>query len=189
MPAMRGARCLAVAAAAFVWVVGSSAVFAHGGGYSAPPMPRFPGSGGTPGSPGTPRGATPGGGGGVTPGSMPVAPPPTSASAYDETWQSWWEFNRWSWLPDREEIRLRLAARLTAGSRAGVGETGEGARSDAGRDRELVATTRIVPFLLGLLTPERHVRDDVRASAVIALGKAVRGPAAISAITCMPRSK
>jgi HEAT repeat protein len=74
-------------------------------------------------------------------------------------------------------------ARATITPTSGVGAAGVGARSDADRAREVAATTKIVPFLLSLLAPERRVRDDVRASALIALGKAARGPVALPVLS------
>jgi hypothetical protein len=96
----------------------------------------------------------------------------------EDAWQTWWLLNRLSFLPDREEARRRRV--VTTDPLARLGEAGSGATSDAGQDRAFAARTHVVPFLRSVLEPARRSRDDVKASALIALAKLCAEPETVA---------
>jgi hypothetical protein len=122
-----------------------------------PPTPPVPPTTPPPGSaPPPPSGGT----GAVTPrGRRPTATNP------ETTWQTWWALNRLAFLPDREEALGRQV--LTPSE----GDVDPLSLSDWGRRRTLAARAHVIPFLLGLVDPKERQRNDVVASALIALGK------------------
>ncbi len=127
-----------------------------------PPQTAPPATGGS--SPGVgpaPRGPSIGGpttGRGRTGGR-----PGPSAPDLESAWQTWWLLNRAALLPDR------LAA---LDARVVTPREGDLPPEDAWEVRREEAVRGVVlPFLLRLLDPKRDVRDDVRASALIAAAK------------------
>ncbi len=85
----------------------------------------------------------------------------------ESTWQMWWALNRLAYLPDRIEAELGEA---TVTPRDGDLDP----NTQWATRRAFVAGRHIVPLLLKLTDPKAKVRDDVRASALIALGKICR---------------
>lgn len=143
-----------------------------GGGVPPTTPPSTPPS--TPAQP--PRQPTTPVGPGHTPGQTP--PPATrpgnplgrrrgKTGGLDTDWRAWWELNRWGFFPERGARLMRAGAVVTPKD----GDAKDDPRTIAQRRRDLVARQHIIPFLLRELDPERRVRDEVRAAALIALAK------------------
>ena len=119
---------------------------------------------------------------GPAPGTLPPAPagpfatgptrrtvPVADANA---TWQTWWNLNRLAFLPERDAVFARQV-------------TTPAERDDPrfwARRRAEVGAAQVTPFLLGLVDAKAGTRDDVVASALIALGKIARGPAVVDVL-------
>ncbi len=140
---------------------------AHGG-IPAPPPPHSKPPGPEPGD--RPTHVDPGIGGPpiVTPGSPTSRGPRTTGSrrkkdltpSHDATWEFWWALNQHGFLD-----RPRGGARVVTG-------VGGGPTRDAWiEQRDAVTREIVLPGLMSLVDPERPAPDDVRASALIALGK------------------
>ncbi len=141
---------------------------------SLPPIPVLPPPTGVPPPPTTPS-APPGRAplaGPTAPPTMPTGPRTlasrrTRLGAYrsigTNTWTLWWALNRNALLPDRLEGLRRRTVTPRDGDRP-LGETWAQARAE-------VARGKVLPFLLRLLDPKARTRDDVRASALLALGR------------------
>lgn len=88
----------------------------------------------------------------------------------------WWEFERLLWLPDRAEIKRRTPV-TDAAPLAQVGEAGGDKRDGRDRPRELIAERAGAPLLIAL-AGEKTPLADVRAAALLALGKIANSPVA-----------
>jgi HEAT repeat protein len=84
----------------------------------------------------------------------------------ESSWQHWWALNRLALLPDRDAARARRA--VTPGEEAAEDPTGATAFT---RGRVVRARDHVIPFLLRVVDPRERMRDDVVASALLALGK------------------
>jgi HEAT repeat protein len=108
-----------------------------------------------------PGGGTPPGGRGLPPSPGPVPQIITPG----ETWQTWWDLNRLNLLPGRDDM-LRGGPVTPSEDGAAIDPyTGWEAR------RQVAARQQVVPFLLKVLDPKVDTRDEIRAAALIALGK------------------
>ena len=167
----RGVRAIGVAvlaAALFALdALHAASACAHGG-IPAPPPPHTKPPGPEPGD--RPTHVDPGIGGPpiVTPGSPTSRGPRTTGSrrkkdltpSFDATWEFWWALNQHGFLD-----RPRGGARVITG-------TGDAEAPDPWtRQRDAVTRASVIPALMALIDPERPAPDDVRASALIALGK------------------
>jgi len=101
----------------------------------------------------------------------------TNASPW-QTWEMWWELNRWSFFPERGTTLLGAAVVTPAGSGPASAER----RAVENARRAIVTRQHITPFLLGLLDPARKVRDEVRAAALLALAKVTHDEGAVDLI-------
>lgn len=103
------------------------------------------------------------------PGAPPTGPglgpnPVPSAITPGETWQTYWDLNRLGLIPGRDEAAQRgtLTPRVT--------DETDPEKAWATR-RDGVAREHVIPFLMRVVDPKQKVRDEVRAAALIALGK------------------
>ncbi len=87
----------------------------------------------------------------------------TAALDPDAAWQAWWSLNRLAYLPDRTAGRAKMVFTPTEDA-ADPAPSWSVLRADLTRKQ-------VLPFLLRVLDPRSKVRDDVRASALIACGK------------------
>ena len=95
-----------------------------------------------------------------------------NVGAADYDWRQWWAVNRWDVLPDRAEI-LKRRARWEIES--GKPPPDILARRLAQREaRRFRVGHDIVPALLRVLDPASRESPEVRAAALLALGKCVR---------------
>ncbi|MDF1700983.1 MAG: hypothetical protein P1V36_07485 [Planctomycetota bacterium] len=151
---------------------------------TAPRSPRTPRTPTT--RPPTPTTPTTG-----TPGRKPTRPttrrptgvnrrrPGATAGSADATWEMWWELNRWTFFPARG---VRWAEPKVAITPRDPSEGPIDRDALARERRTLVVRQHIVPFLLRQLAPETDVRPEVRAAAMIALGKVSHDEAAVALI-------
>ncbi|MDJ0523661.1 MAG: HEAT repeat domain-containing protein, partial [Planctomycetota bacterium] len=150
---------------------------AHGGVIAPPPNPQAkgpPGGGG-----GIPNHADPGFGGPiVTPGAGGAVTPRRASRrktpitpTFETSWQLWWQLHRDAFLPARSRTRAVAVTPLPAGS--ATGPTGWEAR------RRALAEKNAVPALHALLKAPKPAPADVRASALIALGKIAHDEASV----------
>lgn len=104
--------------------------------------------------------------------------PGATATSINDSWEMWWELNRWRYFPDRGAPLPDPDAVVTpSGDDAPVDrEALERAR------RELVVRQHITPFLIKQLDPKTSVRPEVRAAAMIALGKTTHDEAVVKLI-------
>lgn len=117
---------------------------------------------------GTP-GTLPGGGGG-----SPFAPRARRAVPQADPnarWQTWWNLNRLAFLPDRDAVHRRTAVTPRPGETPDKGFWA--------KKRLEVGGVQVLPFLLGLVDPKAGTRDDLRASALLALGKIAHDEAVV----------
>jgi HEAT repeat protein len=124
----------------------SPALYAHGGVYVGPGIPRTP--------PSVP-GPTPPPGSGARGGATPRFNPRTTTAIDERLWETWWAFNKEDFFPSRGILQAQLG--------------GEGYDENAPRSpsRDQVRST-IIPVLTDALTSDEF---EMRNSAVIALGK------------------
>ncbi len=134
----------------------------------------------------------------TTPGSTPTSNPTTPtgrrpatgpasrgrpgtavAAPWESTWQTWWELNRWAFLPDRHAQRIHLDASITPSVDGGQGDM---ARAKWDKVRDLAAEKQIVPYLLELLDPTNRLHDEVRSAAMISLAKVTHDPLTIEVL-------
>lgn len=89
-----------------------------------------------------------------------------AASNTDDAWQTWWNLNRLHYLPGRDDVWRRLTV------------TPRGGEDDGAHAKRRTATAQahVVPYLLSLLDAKARTRDDVKASALLALGKVSQDP-------------
>ncbi len=174
-----------------------TAAEAHGGRFippgpplGPPPGPRIPVPPSTtppsvpsgPVTPGTVPAPT-----GVTPGTVPPGTfPPGGGGPFgggparravprkdpNAAWQTWWNLNRFAFLPERDAVFARQVA--TPGEN-------DDPRFWARRRAE-AGSRHVTPFLLGMVDPKAGVRDDVVSSALIALGKVARDPEVVDVL-------
>ena len=85
-----------------------------------------------------------------------------------EAWHRWWMLNRHAYLPARQDGRAGVTTGDTKDPNALANER-----------RERAARQWILPMLVELLDPKKHVDEEVRASAVIALTKLANDAGAI----------
>ncbi|MDJ0976040.1 MAG: HEAT repeat domain-containing protein [Planctomycetota bacterium] len=164
-------------------------------GGKAPTTPSVPVPPSTPGTPPSiPTGPTTAPGGLPTPPRPGVTPPrPGGAPSTgvppwirarrgqqgggSDGWSTWWQLNRWTYLPTRlEGLERRLAAVTPTGS-----DTPEPAERWAQR-RDVLARTVTIPTLLRYLDPKARADDEVRAAALIALGRTAAAPSHVDRI-------
>lgn len=190
----RGAVARAVASvllAAGLFFVLPTPAEAHGGRYIPPvtplgppgaprvplvPPPLPPGLGPSPTTPG------PGPAPATQPGTLPSGPrtpfagrgrraarPTTDPNA---EWQTWWNLNRLAYLPDRDAVFARriVTPRIEDDPRFSV------------QRRVELGQVHVVPFLLSLLDSKVHTRDDVTASALLALGRVSQDPGVVEVL-------
>lgn len=142
---------------------------AHGGVIGPPPTPRAKGPPG--GSGGIPNHVDPGFGGPVvTPGSGGSVTPKRASRrktpitpSYELSWQLWWDLHRDAFLPTRDRTRSVVVTPVPEGAARGL------TRWEV--ERRALVVTKAVPALSALLAAEPKPPADVRASALIALGK------------------
>lgn len=143
---------------------------AHGGQYRGPgfgvPGPRGGGVPGTgprlPGAPAGPAGPTTGS---PTGGGRPISPETTN-------WQTWWEFNKDSFLQLRSAV---LSGPVTGSDDFYLGTRRPEQRIDLLAPTDADLEQRIVPALARLLGAERN--RDIQSACLVALGKVGRdGP-------------
>ena len=94
------------------------------------------------------------------------------------TWSTWWAFNRWNFLPERNATLRRQFKRFTV-------VTGEGADDlhawDKERDR--LASTKAVPALIRVLRGDLSPGDEgIRAAGTLALARLSNNAAAVEAV-------
>jgi HEAT repeat protein len=157
---------LLVAGLAALDVSRAAPACAHGG-IPVPPPPHTKPPGPEPGE--RPTHVDPGIGGPpiVTPGSPSTRGPRTTGSrrkkdltpSHDATWEFWWALNQHRFLD-----RPRGGASVVTG----VAEDGVDAWT---LQRDAITRKTVLPALMALVDPDRKQPDDVRASALIALGK------------------
>ncbi len=138
----------------------------EGGGTPTTPAPGLPPSG-QPGTPTTP------GMGGATRGRRAG-----STSSIDAKWSTWWVFNRWSFLPRRNEVVRRHFARFRV-------VTGEGVdmRSQWAGRRDKLASLRAGPALIELMGSDLAPGDlGIKASASVGLARVSNDAAAVNAV-------
>ncbi len=104
--------------------------------------------------------------------------PSAPTASWESTWQTWWNLNRWSFLPDRHSQRVFREA-VTPSQHE---EHGDIARAKWDKVRDLAASKQIVPYLLELLDPANRLHDEVRSAALIALAKVTKDPMSIEVI-------
>lgn len=99
----------------------------------------------------------------------------------DDDWQTWWNLNALRWSPPPGAVRTRgvVTPGDTSASPFGVGEVGHGRLSTREMERELARTRVVEPLLLRLTDPTHDEHPDVRSSAMLALGRMSRTPAAV----------
>jgi len=132
----------------------------------------------------------------TTPATTPTTPPATGrrpatgpagrgrgpsahVTPWESKWQTWWQLNRWAYLPDRHAQRIHLDASVTPS----LGdEHGDAARAKWDKDRDLAAEKQIVPYLLDLLDPTHRLHDEVRSAAMVSLAKVTQDPLAIEVL-------
>lgn len=178
------AGVLTLTLTAFALVVSATPARAHGGAFGPPPAPATPrsrGPGG--GSVGPPSHVDPGFGGPiVTPGSGGAVTPRRASKrktpvtpTFETSWQLWWNLNRPALLPLR---RMGAVAPAPDGGTGPLRPPGEG--WEAARAR--LTAEQVVPFLLAVLAPDAKHKADVKASALLALGRIAVDPAAIEVL-------
>ena len=111
------------------------------------------------------------------PGAPPTGPglgpsPVPSAITPGETWETYWDLNRLGLIPGRDEAARRGVVTPGASSEAEAEDAGR----RWARQRDEAARDAVIPFLLRMVDPHRKVRDEVRAAALIALGKVCSDP-------------
>jgi hypothetical protein len=99
-----------------------------------------------------------------------------SVGNLEDRWQTWWALNRLGLLPDRAES-VRHAV-ITPRD----GEDPISRRTHWSRRRALIGQRQVVPLLLRLVDPKTRARDDVIASALLALGKVASDPALVEVL-------
>ncbi|MFV1958054.1 MAG: HEAT repeat domain-containing protein [Planctomycetota bacterium] len=105
--------------------------------------------------------------GGPPPSGPGLGPAPVPAVITPgESWRTAWDVERLASLPGRDE-RLSRAV-VTPGEEP---RDAAAIREGWARRREQAARGTVVPYLLRLVDPKRKTRDEVRAAALIALGK------------------
>ncbi len=155
-------------------ILGSLAVLpAHGGQYRGPgwpvagPPPTLGGGGGpTTGGPGGPSAPAPTGGGATT-GGRSLSPDSTN-------WQTWWEFNKDSFLELRAAIH---EVAVTGSDDFYLGSRRSSPPIDLLAPTEVDLCERVVPALAGLLGRERN--RDIQSACLVALGKIGRDAPAV----------
>ncbi len=159
------------------------------GGNDGPPpkgdggTPTTPPSGPTPTPTPTPTGvpptATPPRGGAPTSvGGVRRDRPRNAASAIEWRWSTWWTFNRWNYLPSRNEVVRRNFARFRV-------VTGEGGgRPDVWTDRrDKLARMRATPALVRIMRAKLRPGDvGIKAAASIGLARVSNDPPAVSSV-------
>lgn len=90
------------------------------------------------------------------------------------TWQTWWRLNAFALLPDRRTVRRR-AAQTRSASLFQMGEDTPVQLTQWERAVREGGERLAVPFLLRLLKPEALTADEIRAAALLALGRTGRG--------------
>ncbi len=108
------------------------------------------------------------------PGAPPSGPglgpsPVPAAITPGETWQTYWDLNRMGLIPGRDEAARRGVVTPRTDDE-GDPETAWAQR------RAKAAREDVIPFLLRMVDPKQKVRDEVRAAALIALGKVSSDP-------------
>lgn len=106
--------------------------------------------------------------------------PGATAASHDASWAMWWELNRWTYFPSR---RLDGVDPDVAVTPRADGVERPDREALARKRRELVVRDVVAPFLLRQLDPRSVVRPEVRAAAMIALGKMCHDEAAVRLIT------
>ena len=177
-----GSRTIAFALVATVLLLAAaSSAHAHGGQFIPPPGdgPPPPVLGPPPSIPGvTPP---PSGPPAVTPPGVPTGPVTTpgavargrgSAAGGDlnASWETWWALNRLAYLPDRDAMDARRAVTPREGDDPHFGRT---RRAEAAR-------LELSPFLRGVAEPQSGARDDLVASALLALARVEAEPATVA---------
>ena len=100
-----------------------------------------------------------------------------SVGNLEDRWQTWWALNRLGLLPDRaESVRHAVTT-------PGDGEDPVSQRTHWSRRRALIGQRQVVPLLLRLVDPKTRARDDVVASALLALGKVASDPALVEVLS------
>ncbi len=103
----------------------------------------------------------------------------SAGAGIDESWQLWWNLNRWTWLPQRPTVPPEPGGVVTPRDES----EGPLDLEALGRTRRtLVVRQHIVPFLLKQLDPKTAVRPEVRAASMIALCKVSHDTAAINLV-------
>ncbi len=102
-----------------------------------------------------------------------------ASAAPETTWEMWWDLNRWTWFPERSTTWAEPKGVVTPRAE---GEPPLDREALARERRLLVVRQHIVPFLLKQLDPKVSVRPEVRAAAMIALGKVSHEPAVVALI-------
>jgi len=165
---------------ALALLVGAAPAHAHGGGFGPPPTPHAKGP---PRGGGPPAFVDPGFGGPiVTPGSSGEVTPRNPGSkrrtaitpSYEASWRLWWALNREFLLRPRHAGRLSVVTVAPTGSVPAAPSAAGAAAWEAERLR--LAAEVAVPALVQLLEPGVKAPDDVKASALIALGKLTTVP-------------
>lgn len=125
---------------------------------STPSLPAVPGV-----APATPRPTPPGAGTGVPPW---IRGRRARQVQTTEGWSTWWQLNRWSYLPTRMEAFATRRGVVTPTDTEGVDP-----RTSWLARRAVLARTIAVPTLLQHLDPKARTDDEVRAAALLALGR------------------
>ncbi len=122
-----------------------------------------------------------------TPGGSTDAPPRGSAQSLatnvrtaDYDWRQWWALNRWSVLPERADL-MRRRARWAIQAGEPLPDIAA-RRADRRAQRIEHVETIIIPALMTALSPAARESDEVRAAAVLALGKVARDIEAVETI-------
>ena len=105
--------------------------------------------------------------------------PGATATSINDSWEMWWELNRWRYFPDRGSSIPDPDAVVTPTS---DGDVPIDRDALARARRALVVRQHIAPFLIKQLDPKTPVRPEVRAAAMIALGKTTHDDAVVTLI-------
>ena len=128
--------------------------------------------------PNVPPGTTPSTGTPPTVGGVRRDRPRSAADSIEWRWSTWWSFNRWNYLPSRNEVVRRNFARFRV-------VTGEGAdRPDVWGDRrDQLARMRATPALLRIMRADLRPGDvGIKAGASIALARVANTTDAVAAV-------